>query len=668
VKKKRKKTTAGAKSRDKARSLNTGKNKQPSGSGSALRVALRLAAEDVPLVPRYGKVNGRCTCGNENCERPGRHSPSGISTADATADPQVIRRWWKKWPNPWPGIVIGGELGIIAVVSEGAEGEATERKLRERGKIFKKTITIRDHQRKIRLYYAWVSDVPYGTEIGPGLRLLREGEIVKAPSRLQGGDSIQFLDGRAPGEISLTSVPDWLVEPTKRVDERLPNDEAKLNVRPSSDPRQLDPRFEDGEIRVDDVLIRPDHDELDDEVVTAIAESPTGPFTPIIVRRIPPEEQPKPREHKVELISGRQRLQAARLRGMDTIKCRFFTGTRAAALLLALEEDLFRKKVTALQKAERFVRWAEQLRKTGYHISGQVVQKKRGRPESWITGAMRQLPVVGRSIEARRKEFKRASKIASIASEAKDIIVKSRALADNKTALKAIARESGRNAQVRKAKELAEKAQELRLLTKAKPPAAAGDKSKGRAVKKSPPLQPHSGGLPEASAEGDGADDEPASLQVPKETTLDELNDFWKAGGPKLWKYASFSVRTAFKEKLDRAPYAATSDVVEFIDKVFCGRKGVNVRQLYTFAKTQGIPRKILRVHLRALGYKLTKDGPQPAAPRFYRNKNSEWKNQLRVIPDAELEAPLAAEQKGDEQDESDLLDERPPNPYYADI
>ena len=663
--KKRKMTAAAAKLR--MRTGKNNKNKKSSGTGSALHVALRLAKEDAPLVPRYGKVDGQCTCGNENCERPGRHSPRGISTADADTDPPVIRRWWKKWPHAWPGIVIGGELGIIAVVSEGAAGEATERKLRERGKIFKKTVTIRDHQRKIRLYYAWGSDVPYGTQLGDGLRLLDAGEIVKAPSRLQGGDSIQFLDGRAPDEISLTSVPDWLVEPTKRVDERLPNDEAKLNVRPSSDPRQLDPRFEDGEIRVDDVLIRPDHDEVDDEVVTAIAESVSGPFTPIIVRRLPPEEQPKSGAHKAELIRGRQRLQAARLRGMDTIKCRFFTGTRAAARLIALEEDLFRKKSTALQKAERLVEWAEQLRKTEFHISGQVVRKKRGRPKSWITKAMRQLPVVGRSIEARRKEFKRKSKIAAIAPEAKDIIVKFRALADNETALRAIARESGRNAQVRKAKELAEKAQELRLLTKAKPPAAAGDKSKDRAVKKSPPL-PHSGGLPEASAEGDGADDEPIRPEVPKETTLDDLDDFWKRGGPQLWKYASFSVRTAFKDKLDRAPYAATSDVVEFIDKVFCGRKGVNVRQLYAFAKTQGIPRKILRVHLRLLGYKLSKDGPQPAAPRFYRNKNSDWKNQMRVIPDAELEAPFAAEQKGDEQDESDLLDERPANPYYADI
>jgi hypothetical protein len=130
-------------------------------------------------------------------------------------------------------------------------------------------------------------------------------------------------------------------------------------------------------------------------------------------------------------------------------------------------------------------------------------------------------------------------KIAAIVPEAKRIIVNFRALADNKTALRAIARESGRNAQVRKAKEFAEKAQELRLLTKAKPPAAAKDKSKDRAVKKSPPLQPHSGGLPEASAEGDGADDEPASLQVPKETTLDDLDDFWKRGGPKLWSQSA---------------------------------------------------------------------------------------------------------------------------------
>jgi Bifunctional DNA primase/polymerase, N-terminal/ParB-like nuclease domain len=358
--KKRKMSAAATKLR-----MRTGKNKKSSGTGSALRVALRLAAEDAPLLPRCGKVDGRCSCGNENCERPGRHSPSGISTADATTDPQVIRRWWKKWPDAWPGIVIGGELGIIAVVSEGAAGEATERKLREQGKIFKKTITFRDHQRRIRLCYAWGSDVPYGTQLGDGLRLLDAGEIVKAPRRLQGGDSIQFLDGRAPGEISLTSAPDWLPELTKRVHERLPNDEAKLNVRPPAEPRQLDPRFEYGEVRVEDVLTRPDHDELDDDVVSAIAESQGGPFTPIMVRRIPPEEQRKPSGHEVELIRGKQRLEAARLRGMERIRCMFFSGTETAAQIIGIEEDLFRKDSTVLRRAERLVNGLTCFRKRG---------------------------------------------------------------------------------------------------------------------------------------------------------------------------------------------------------------------------------------------------------------------------------------------------------------
>jgi hypothetical protein len=57
VKKKRKKTTAGAKSRDKARAQNRGKKKSAR-TGNTLRVALRLHEQDVPVVPLYGEVAG----------------------------------------------------------------------------------------------------------------------------------------------------------------------------------------------------------------------------------------------------------------------------------------------------------------------------------------------------------------------------------------------------------------------------------------------------------------------------------------------------------------------------------------------------------------------------------------------------------------------------------
>jgi hypothetical protein len=163
----------------------------------------------------------------------------------------------------------------------------------------KKTITLYDGARRIHLFKVGTADF-VGARHFKGIELLGRGEFVVPPATIGDKKAVcRFVAGRAPGEIRLASAPDWLPELTKRVDERLPNDEAKLTVRPPADHRQLDPRFEDGEVRVEDVLIRPDHDEVDDGLVTAIAESPSGPFVPIIVRRTPPEEQPEPGEHKI---------------------------------------------------------------------------------------------------------------------------------------------------------------------------------------------------------------------------------------------------------------------------------------------------------------------------------------------------------------------------------
>jgi hypothetical protein len=534
----------------------------------------------------------------------------------------------------------------------------------------KRTVTIIEDGRRTRLFRLPEGSRAEHQELRKGLVVLGEGDIVPLPSQLHDiNATLRFTGGRAPGEITVARAPDWLLEPTKSVDERLPNDEAKLNVQPPADPRQLDPRFEYGEVRVKDVLTRPNHDEPDDDVVTAIAESPSGPFVPIIVRRIPPEEQRKPGGHEVELIRGRKRLEAARLRGMERIRCMFFSGTETAAQIIGIEEDLFRKHSTVLRRAERLVKWADQLPKTGYQIYGQLVRKKRGRHPTWLTRRLRQLPAIGRTPEARRKVFERARKIAAITPEAKDV-ARAGGLDDNQEALFAIASAGGSKAQVKKAKELGSRLQEATRAA-AKPSASglAERKHERNGAKESPTLRSDPERQTDASADNGGADDETVSVQLPKDTKINELKDAWKrAGCPRLWKYAPMAVRREFGDMLGRAPYAAKGDVVEFVEKVFSGREQVYTRELYAFAHTQGISEKVLRVHLRLLGYKLSKDGPQPAAPRFYRNKNPDWKNQLRVIHDAELQARLAAEQNGHEQDESDSLDERPPNPYFDDI
>jgi ParB-like chromosome segregation protein Spo0J len=480
--------------------------------------------------------------------------------------------------------------------------------------------------------------VPYGTQLGDGLRLLDAGEIVKAPRRLQGGDSIQFLDGRAPGEIRLTSAPDWLLGSTKDGQE---------------------PLFEQGEVRLKDVLTPHGHDEAEDEVVSSIAESPIGPFNPILVRRIPGDK-----DGKVELIAGKQRLEAARIRGMETIKCQFFTGNDTTARIIRIEEDLFRKESSVLRRAERLVEWAELIQKTGYRISGQVVRKKRGRPPKLLYRRLRELPAVGRTPEARRQTFRRASKIAAISQEAK-AISSAGGLDYNQDALLAIAK-AGPAKAVKKAKELVSKLQERMQETTNTPPSrVAAAKAQRGGVHKSPPPQPDSN-----QHDDQGSDGEPASPPVPKETTLDDLNDFWKRGGPKLWRYASFAVRTKFKEKLDRAPYAAKSDVVEFIKKVFAGRRHVNVQQLYAYAKVNGIRKKALAVNLRALGHRLSKLGSASAAPCVYINGDRDWKERLIAISDAELQAPLAAEQNATSVEQQDELSgaDSPQKDYYANI
>jgi hypothetical protein len=260
------------------------------------------------------------------------------------------------------------------------------------------------------------------------------------------------------------------------------------------------------------------------------------------------------------------------------------------------------------------------------------------------------------------------SRPAAIAPEAKAIVVKFCALADNGTALRAIAKQRGAKAQARKAEELAGKAQELRQMTKTAPPGFRKSKLQHDGADDAPPLQPTLDTQPDV-AKGD-PDEEPTRQEVPKDTTLDELNDFWKGRGQTFWKYAPFEVRRDFMERLERAPYGAKSDIVEFINKIFFGRELVLARELYPYAKTQGIQKKILRHYLQGYGYRLAKKGRQPGALWFYRNKNSQWKNQMRLVPDAELEAPLAAERDAKKRDQFDF--ELPADPrleaYYSDI
>lgn len=210
-------------------------------------------------------------------------------------------------------------------------------------------------------------------------------------------------------------------------------------------------------VRVADVIVPPNKQELAYDLVNKIAESfaVSGgePFSAIAVRRVE-KDVAGDKGVKIVLVAGAHRLQAAKRAGLKYIDCKYIEGNDDDAKLIELGEDLWRKSLTVLRHDEMLIEWFE-IAKRKIRISGQDVPKgKVGRPVGLLTMVAGELPAFGRSIEARRKELARARKIAGISPEAKAAAILG-GLANNQTALLAIAGASSAEAQVKKAAEIA---------------------------------------------------------------------------------------------------------------------------------------------------------------------------------------------------------------------
>jgi Bifunctional DNA primase/polymerase, N-terminal len=118
-------------------------NKESGDVTSRMAMALLCASEGLCVVPLHGVKNGLCTCGNQHCEQPGRHPRTKNGLKDATTDPEEVKQMWGRWPKAKAGIAPGPTSRVLALVSEGAAGKESLRKLLEHNEALKKTVTIR---------------------------------------------------------------------------------------------------------------------------------------------------------------------------------------------------------------------------------------------------------------------------------------------------------------------------------------------------------------------------------------------------------------------------------------------------------------------------------------------------------------------------------------------
>lgn len=156
-----------------------------------------------------------------------------------------------------------------------------------------------------------------------------------------------------------------------------------------------------------------------------------------------------------EIVAGRHRYEAALVLHWKAIDCFVMRGDETQARLWEIAENLHRAELTVQERSDLVAEWVELV---DGRVSRQVVGKS-GRPEGGSAAASRELGL-------NEREVQRAVKIASIAPEAKDA-ARDAGLSDNQSALLEIAKEETPDAQVEKARHIAEEKERRKALRNA---------------------------------------------------------------------------------------------------------------------------------------------------------------------------------------------------------
>ncbi len=185
-----------------------------------LAEALTCADRRWPVLPLHGIKDGRCTCGNPECNNQGKHPRTKHGVKDATTDKNVIRQWGEKWPDANFGIATGKATGLVVLdVDPRHGGDESLQNVREKyGEIPDTAETITGGGGKHLLF----RHPGNGTVIRnaanfkgfEGLDLKSDGGYIAAPSssHISGGTYRWELSSH-PDEVSLAPTPAWILSP-----------------------------------------------------------------------------------------------------------------------------------------------------------------------------------------------------------------------------------------------------------------------------------------------------------------------------------------------------------------------------------------------------------------------------------------------------------------------
>ena len=172
--------------------------------------AVDLAMGGLPIVPLHSVRDGRCTCGDPECEHPGKHPRTQHGLNDASADPDQAWWWWERWRDANIGIRTGKPSGLVVLDEDGEEGRESLAALEARYGALVETLTARSGRvtgGKHR-YFAYAgNDIKNSVgQVGAGLDVRANGGMIVAPPSVHyTGNRYEWLN-----DIDPAPLPGWL--------------------------------------------------------------------------------------------------------------------------------------------------------------------------------------------------------------------------------------------------------------------------------------------------------------------------------------------------------------------------------------------------------------------------------------------------------------------------
>ncbi len=175
--------------------------------------ALRYARRGWAVFPCHTPGPAGCSCGaGSSCTSAGKHPRTRRGLHDASAEPDVVARWWRTWPAANVGLRTGAGL-VVVDLDPAHGGMAALADLEAAHGRLPPTAAVRTGGAGLHLYFAAEGPVRNSAGVlGPGIDVRGDGGYVIAPpSRHAAGSPYRW---RATG--ALAPLPAWVTQALAR--------------------------------------------------------------------------------------------------------------------------------------------------------------------------------------------------------------------------------------------------------------------------------------------------------------------------------------------------------------------------------------------------------------------------------------------------------------------